>query len=131
MIMSEGAAAHRVDRGMPRGIELVIGPDDRVGVVLGLGAIVVRSGRPESEGRGVADGGAVVGRRRIVLARRHRGRHEKEQQGCGFHGFVLMFALLRRSRQWPWALPNWPQQFRYNGGMWTTAVILAGIPMVS
>src|SRR6266849_6283788 len=81
MIMSEGAAGHRIDRRMPRGIELVIGPDDGVRVVLGLGAIVVRSGRPESEGCSVADGGAVGGRRRTVLARRHRGRHEKEQQG--------------------------------------------------
>src|SRR2546428_6210537 len=114
MIMSEGAAAHRVDRGMPRGIELVIGPDDRVGVVLGLGAIVVRSGRPESEGRGVADGGAVVGRRRIVLARRHRGRHEKEQQGCGFHGFVLMFALLWRSPPWPARLPKLPPPLSFS-----------------
>src|SRR6266478_9784242 len=70
MIMSEGAAGHRIDRRMPRGIELVIGPDYRVRVVLGLGTIVVRSGRPESEGCGIADGGAVVGRRRIVLARR-------------------------------------------------------------
>ena len=88
MVVSEGAAGHRIDRRMPRGIKLVIGPDDRVRVVLGLGTIVVRSGRPESEGCGIADGGAVVGRRRIVLARRYRGRHEKDQQGCGFHGFA-------------------------------------------
>jgi len=88
MIVSEGAAGHGVDGRMPRGIELVVGAHDGIGIVLRLRAVVVRAGVPKSERRGVAGGRTVVGGRRHVVTRcrHHGGSDQKEQQGCGFHG---------------------------------------------
>src|SRR5256885_5031393 len=83
VVVAEGATCDRIDRRMPRGIELVIGSDDRVGIVLRLGAVVVRTRRPESEGRGVAGGRSIVGggRHIVTRCRHHRASGEKMQQG--------------------------------------------------
>ncbi len=68
VVMPEGAARDGIDRGVPGRVALVIGTDDGIRIVLRRGTVVVRAGRPDSERRGVAGGGAIIGGRRTVLA---------------------------------------------------------------
>ena len=84
MIVTERAAGRGIDWRMPRGIAFVIGADDRIGVVLGGGAVVVRAGRSDTESNGIACGGTVVGRRRtVVTGKQHN--HWKNKRAFHAH----------------------------------------------
>ena len=72
VIVTERAAGDGIDGRMPRRIALVIGPHDRVRVVLGSGAVVTRAWSPNTEGCGIAGGRTVIGRGRTVLAAEQR-----------------------------------------------------------
>src|SRR5690242_3639536 len=76
VVVTEGAAGDRIDRRMPRGIELPVRPDDRVLVVDLGGAVVARARCPDAVRRREPRGGSTTRRREC-----HVMTGERRQQG--------------------------------------------------
>ena len=86
VVVTERTPRHRIDWWVPGRIAFMVGADDRVGVVLGLRAVVASTRGPDAERRGVTGGRPVVGSRRPVVA---GGDHEHEHQERAVHDLSL------------------------------------------
>ena len=84
VLVAESAALHRVDRRVPSGVELAVGADYRVAVMVGLGAAVPAAGRPLTVCLAELRRGAVpTGRPVIVAGSGHTSQHDAQRRQPG------------------------------------------------